>query len=174
MKKIKESEIWLLIPDYDYSISSYGRVRNNKTNHILHGKKNLSGYLQVALRKDGKQKWFLIHRLVAQLFTPNLFGGGEIDHIDGNRLNNHYENLRWCSSSENSLYIPKTKRRSPKGKRKRVLQKDLEGNIIREWNTSEEAARTLGYCSTCIRWCCQGRSKTYKNFLWEYVPEAHF
>lgn len=169
--KRKETELWLNLNEYDYSISSYGRVRNDKTNHILKGKLNLSGYLQVALRREGTVKWVLIHRLVAEYFVPNLMGGDEIDHINRNKTDNNYLNLRWVSSSENKRYIPKEIRRKGSPRRK-IVQKDLQGNFIREWNSINEAATTLSYCSTCIRWCCTGRSKTYKNYLWEYVEKG--
>lgn len=93
-----EQEIWLKIIGYDnYSISNFGNVRNDKTSRIL---KNceVNGYLHINLCN----KQFRIHRLVALTFIPNINNKEYIDHIDGNKKNNHISNLRWASCQENN------------------------------------------------------------------------
>ena len=67
-------EEWKLINGYDYSVSSLGRIRNNKTGRILKGVPNTFGYLQVFLYKNGKSKKFTIHQLVASYFLPDQNG----------------------------------------------------------------------------------------------------
>ena len=53
------------------------------------------------LYNNGKEKYFLIHRLVAKHFIPNIENKNCVDHIDNNKLNNTISNLRWCNSQEN-------------------------------------------------------------------------
>lgn len=65
-------------------------------------------YPQVRLWKDNKGTWFYIHRLVAQAFIPNPNNLPEVNHIDGNRTNNHVSNLEWVTSSENSFHAVQT------------------------------------------------------------------
>jgi len=106
------NEKWAEKTDFPlYLISNYGRIRNYKTGRIL--KPSIAcGYYKVRLSNDGNIKDFLIHKLVYELFsglkTPDSY---IIDHIDGNKLNNHIDNLRCVTNSENvlaALYETKT------------------------------------------------------------------
>ena len=96
-------EIWIKINDYEnYSISNYGNIRNDKTGNILKGKISMYGYIEIHLDKNKIRKYYRLHRLIAIHFIPNPNNKSEIDHIDGNKNNNHISNLRWSTRSENS------------------------------------------------------------------------
>jgi hypothetical protein len=62
-----------------------------------------NGYHQVLLSENGKVKPYRVHRLVLSLFKNNCPSGYECDHIDRNPLNNHVDNLRWVTRSENNM-----------------------------------------------------------------------
>lgn len=103
-KSLISSEFSLHYPNY--SISDYGRFRNDKTTRLLKPSLDTSGYLKVRACHT-KPKPYFIHRLVAIIFMPSGYSDvrNEIDHIDGTRTNNHVSNLRWVSSSENKYYF---------------------------------------------------------------------
>ena len=96
-----EEEFRVCIGHNNYSVSNFGRVRNNKTNKIVKGSINSEGYLNLDYRLDGTRHYKKIHRLIAVAFIPNPEDKPLIDHIDNNRTNNNAYNLRWCTSSEN-------------------------------------------------------------------------
>lgn len=91
------------IQDYEYyEISDDGIVFNTQFYiSVVHPRINNSGYARVSLRKDGKSKEFLVHRLVALAFIENPKNLATVNHIDGNKLNNSVENLEWLSLSDN-------------------------------------------------------------------------
>ena len=94
-------EQFRLVDGYDnYEISSHGRIRNNISGKILSPSIS-AGYHRVSLYKDGKVKKHKIHRLVAFAFCGNPNNYNVVDHIDNNKLNNMFNNLRWCTLSEN-------------------------------------------------------------------------
>ena len=70
---------------------------------ILKKYKNSSGYLYSDLYIDGDRTHKMIHRLVANAFVENPDNLPEVDHIDTNKENNHYSNLKWCTHSQNHL-----------------------------------------------------------------------
>ena len=90
-----------LIP---YSISTDGKVRNLIRGNELTGTV-LSTYQYINFRWDGKQKNKAVHRLVAEAFLDKSEEATMVDHIDGNRLNNCIENLRWVTPKENRANI---------------------------------------------------------------------
>lgn len=98
-------EIWKDIVSYDgYQVSSLGNVKSFKRypeGKILAPQVSHKGYLLVALFKDGKHKTLSVARLVAQSFVPNPDGLPQVNHIDGNKLNNCVENLEWVTNAEN-------------------------------------------------------------------------
>jgi hypothetical protein len=99
----KNSEQWAAIDGYkNYQVSWWGRVRNSKTARILRGRVCSHGYMSVNLSKKGKVTTHTIHKLVAQEWVSNPGKKRCVDHVDGCKTNNHYENLRWATYAENN------------------------------------------------------------------------
>lgn len=88
----------------DYFITKDGRIYNKKGQELKGKWVDNTGYYQIILRKNKKEKHVRIHRLVALTFIPNPDNLPQVNHIDGNKLNNNVENLEWCTNSENTQH----------------------------------------------------------------------
>lgn len=106
-------EEWKKIEDFnDYFISSKGRIRSlkKKKDKILKNTIGKNGYRVVIFYesegwgKGYKQKREYIHRLLARYFIPNPDNKPEVNHKDGNKLNNSLENLEWVTHQENMMH----------------------------------------------------------------------
>jgi hypothetical protein len=101
--------MFLPIPHYEeeYEINpETSEIWSIKNKIILKQRLNNRGYFRVDLSKNGKVKTMSVHRLVYTAVYPEEdIEGFEIDHIDGNRVNNHWENLRKSTTSENSCNV---------------------------------------------------------------------
>lgn len=129
-------EKWTSIKGFpNYQISSFGRVKSLPVKRftakkvpyiskerILRPKLNNKGYKRVSLRYCGKSYDKLVHRLVADNFLQNIENKLCVNHIDFNPLNNHLENLSWCTHSENIEHSAKSGRMSFNNK---ISQKDV-------------------------------------------------
>lgn len=122
----KELE-WKKIENFsNYSVSSMGEVRNDKTNKILKQSHNNKGYMYCYIKRDdGVYKNCQVHRLVAKTFIPNINDKPCVNHKDYNPSNNNVENLEWVTHSENCLHsIEHIKNaRTYKNHSKRIRQK---------------------------------------------------
>jgi len=97
-------EEYKIINNYpNYEVSNFGNVRNITTGKQKTPRISRSGYYDVSLYKNNKEKHGFIHKLVADAFLKNLNEKPCVDHIDGNRLNNTLVNLRFVTYSENNM-----------------------------------------------------------------------
>lgn len=150
-------EIWKDIKDYEgyYQISNYGRVKNIQTNYLLNGDINSAGYKRVVLYTP-KRKRFFIHRLVALNFCNGYSENLVVNHIDGNKLNNHYMNLEWITRSENDLHAEKIGLRKnhyiPQKPKYMIRTFDLLSNkTIKIYNNREEFCAENGFAKSSVQ-----------------------
>ena len=94
------------IKDYEgkYYVTSQGDVVNAYGNTLLPVINKKTGYKTVSLWKNNKGSSKTIHRLVALTYLTNPNNLPEVNHIDGNKLNNHVDNLEWVTRSENMIH----------------------------------------------------------------------
>lgn len=127
-------EFWLTIKDFpDYEASNLGRIRNAKTGRIMRTNVNSSGYETVCLRKNKTQYTKRVHRLIADTFFDGNHDCLDINHIDGDKLNNHISNLEVCTRSENIRHAFEHGLKTPSRQIKvRVIETGKIYNSIRD------------------------------------------
>jgi len=171
-------EIWKDIEGYEgsYQVSNLGRIKSLKRNtsnvckkdKILKQKLEKYGYMRVHIRN----KSYLVHRLVALTFIPNLKNKRTVNHKDGNKLNNHICNLEWATNSENikHAYDNNLFKEIPGCKnRKKVYQYDLNNNLIKEWESVTQAEKQTKIKN--ISRCCSSGYRTAGSYVWKYKED---
>ena len=152
-------EIWKEIKDYEglYWISNLGRVKSKrKTLQSIDGK-----YLKVGLSKNGIQKTKHIHRLVAETFIPNPYNKLQVNHKDENKKNNNANNLEWVTQKENANYGKRNEKVSNSQIKYKVIQKSMDGKIIKIWNSAYEIEKNTKYKKNTIHCCCNRKQSAY-------------
>ena len=175
-----------------YKVSNWGRImslnyRNTGRAELMNPSTNTDGYLKVNLRKNGERKTCLVHRLIAQTFLPNPEGKPQVNHkIEGKKgktlnmvifnedgsIDKERTTIEWVTPKENNDYGTRNERASKantNGKcSKRVLQLSLSGELIREWESTNECGRN-GFNQSAVAACCRGEKPQYKGYKWCYA-----
>lgn len=150
-----------------YFITEDGKCYNSKTNKFLKGQENYKNhYISFNLTMpDGKKKRVYAHRLVAEAYVKNDSPKTkkEINHIDGNKLNNNADNLEWVTAKENAQHALEKEL----GKFKHVFCFNKDKLLVAEYKNIPEAARAVGISNSLI---CQELNKEIKTlsggFYW--------
>lgn len=130
-----KKETFKKIPNYEglYQVSNFGNVKrfyqNGKT-RILKQSIDRCGYKHLELCKDGKEKFFNVHRVIAKVFIPNEEDKPCVNHLDGNKLNNNVSNLQWCTHSENTQHAYNTGLKTPVRGESHKLSKLKECDVV--------------------------------------------
>lgn len=107
-------------------VSETGQVFSH--GKFIRGEVTRNGYVRVHVQHCGIRQHFLVHRLVAEAFIPNPLNLPQVNHKDGNKLNNSVENLEWCSASENQKHAYRTGLKSADGEKNgqsKLSEKDV-------------------------------------------------
>lgn len=160
----------------NYMVSNTGRIRRvgSDKDHSTHYSK---GYKTVDLYENGKRSTKKLHRLVAEEFVPNPESKPQVNHIDGNKLNNDASNLEWVTAKENVHHQWKTGlgkpsygmkgKHNPNGGRKGKPFRIVETG--EEFGTLIECEKAIDGNNRHISECLNGKQKTHKGYHFEYL-----
>ena len=186
-----KTEIWKDVCGFEglYQVSNLGKVRSLdrlvnsgigiglRKGRVLKPQMTIRGYLQVGLNKDGKQKLFSVHRLVWTAFNGKRPEGMQVNHIDEDKTNNRLDNLNLMTPKENTNWGTGNERRAKsminhKSLSKPIIQYNLTGEKLAEFEGLHDAARKLNINQGNISSALNGRYKTAGGFKWKYKTSS--
>lgn len=145
------NECWKPIPETNnlLYISTFGRVYSKHTNRFRKPYKDGKGYLMVDYRNtQNKRLCKEVHRLVAELFLYKRSHNLIVNHIDGDKTNNHISNLEWVTHKEQP-----------------VLCVELD----KVFKSMREASKSVGVPQSNISKVCRGQRKSAGGYTWKYI-----
>lgn len=159
-----------------YEVSKSGYVYSIKAGRIKL-KPSIAGryYHRVCLTENNVKKYFYVHRLVLESFTPNPENKPQVNHINGNTTDNRLCNLEWVTMEENYYHRWHVLKHKPTnlGKTgalhatsKRIAMLNADGSILREFGSAREAGRILGINASSISTHLNGYQKTVAGHKW--------
>lgn len=154
-----------------YGVSENGRVVNIRTGKVLKGARKKSGYLMVTLHGDcGEKRDFLVHRLVALAFVPrpDSLEPLEVNHINGDKMDNDASNLEWISHNENLKHAYEAGLREDDVSARRVRATNIVTGESMVFPSIYKAARFLRISQGNICMCCKGIRPYASGYFWEY------
>jgi hypothetical protein len=165
-----ENEIWKQVvlenvdtKDKEYFVSNLGRFKNSSGIIMDNYKVNDNGYIRVYIYN----KTFALHRLIALAFIENNENKEQVNHIDGNKLNNSVVNLEWVTNQENQIH--KFKIGLANNFTRKITQFDLEMNKIKDFNSIAEASKELDIGKSSISKVLKEKQKSSKGFIFKYL-----
>lgn len=142
---------------------------------ILKPYKHTQGYEQMTLVDDaGKHKKHLVHRIIAELFVENKRTEARcINHKNGNKKDNSYTNLEWCTPKENNRHSYFVLGNTQSGYRRRPVKKiGNNGKLVKVYNSIREAAEDNEVSPSLVHSYCNGRRKQNKDYQLYYHDVA--
>lgn len=190
-----EGEEWRPVVGWEdyYMVSSFGRVMRKFTSKQKTDRHDTvvtaPRLLNPTIRRARKQRYFyvtlsalktrkkvLVHRMVAFAFVSNPLNKPEIDHIDGNGLNNVVTNLRWCTRTENNMNPIARKRQSEAhiGKKMTTLWKPVvcisKYGVVTHYKSMSEANKD-GYRNSSIIDSIKHPNRPVRKRKWMYLSD---
>ena len=182
------TEVWKDIPDFEgsYQVSNMGRVRSlDRVVTFKNGRKRKfkggtlkpyvnksTGYKELSLSSDGRRNTKTVHRLVLEAFKPHVnMSDLDVNHIDGNKLNNHLINLEWLTRRDNMLHaqdIGLADNRGERGSNAKLSNANVLEILQRldAGGSHRDIALDYGVSRSCITYINTG-------LTWREVREEH-
>lgn len=163
-----DNEIWKQvyvenIGEKKYFVSNLGRFKNSKGKIMSNYKVNENGYIRVYIYN----KTYALHRLIALAFIDNPENKSQVNHIDGNKINNSVNNLEWVTNKENQIH--KHQKGLGNNFTRKILQFTLDNIFIKEHTSIALASKHVNISKSCISGVLREKRKTAGGFIWKYL-----
>lgn len=166
MNDVNEKEIWKDVVGYEglYKVSNLGNVYSCHVNRNLSIATRKDNYQFVMLRHNGKQRYKMVHRLVAEAFIPNPDNLPVVNHKDENPSNNHMDNLEWCTWQYNATYNNAHIKRGEQ-QIKTVYAYNRNGDLHETYLSASDIANDLNMTDSNISTVCNSDYRTYGGYV---------
>lgn len=160
-----------------YIVDSDGYIISKRDSTPLKPSINHSGYKICTIMVNGKRKSLSVARAVAIAFVDGYAKGLQVNHIDGDKTNNKFDNLEWTTPKQNMIHSASVLGNGFGAKNhnaKAIIAKDKEGRIHGEYASIADAARIYSkdtnyqYTLNSIWRVLKGTRKTYRGLKWKY------
>lgn len=159
------------IPEYpDYACSPDGEIINLKSGKMLSKSINRKGYIQHCISVNGKRRIIFPHRIVATLYVDNPNNKPYVNHIDGNKQNNSYKNLEWCTARENTLHAINVLNLEIGGTNKKAIICLETGKI---YPSIMAAEKELNIPNSYINQVCKHKKKSAYGYHFQYINDFY-
>lgn len=167
----------------NYEVYIDGKIWSYSRNKFLKPVTNHNGYQVVGLTDDeGIQKWYMVHRVVYESVTGEPIPEGlQINHIDENKSNNHFNNLNLMTHKENNNWGTRTERArksiskamTNNTKISKAVGAFKDENLVMLFPSTREAGRQ-GFDQGAVSMCCRNcyvreGNNIYKGYEWKYI-----
>lgn len=162
-------EVWKDVKGYEglYAVSNLGNIYSYYMKKQKKQSIRKDGYKFVVLKKNGKQKYMMVHRLVAEAFIPNPENLPMINHKDENPLNNCIDNLEWCTALYNNTYNDVHIKRG-KSLSKKVYAYDEYGSLYGVYDSTYDIANKFGMSNSNVTTVCNSDYRTFNGLVLSY------
>lgn len=177
--KIKELENltntrWKRIKKFEslYLINEYGKIYKLDFDGFSEGSLKENGYVRFTLMfNNGKSKKdYYVHRLVAETFIPNPENKPEVNHIDGDKTNNHVSNLEWVTRSENGIHKYRVLgHKATKHRSKAIKVIDLISKKTKRYESHSDFAKEINIKTFNFNYNIKNKIPYLKRYLIEEI-----
>ena len=174
---------WRTIEEFpDYEVSDGGLVYSHKSHKELRQSRQPNGYMSVELFNAKGSRRFLVHRLVALAFIPNVNELPQVNHINEDKIDNRVENLEWVTARQNILhgtvrarrkahtdYSTEARKENARQASRRMWKRTVNLTTGEVFQNAMEAARHYNISHSHICECCNQQRKSAGGYRWAFV-----
>lgn len=166
------NEEWRLVPGSNgVMVSNLGRIKD-ANGDIKNQYFDDEGYRRISFKRNGKSQKHLVHRLVAEVFLKNPQNKPFVNHKNGNKADNCWTNLEYCTPRENSLLASKNGQLKHGRGATEVVATNVKTGEKTYYCSQSQAARAIGCGDSEVNKAIKRKRRTTHGYQLDYLNKA--